>query len=310
MEKTAVDLLWAKVRAVRCEDGEDLDNLGSILGVHKLHSDGIPDSVLSAVPQLTSLSAAIGDNHLQETFCLRCIFSSEKALDPTIDVMQQQQLDVTIPRSLWKDIIQDHFVNSEKLFASMDVGYGHSEVPKDFHGRFILVKKDQLVAKRPSSQMETGCEYSVLGKLLSVLYTLIECTNFNVIKSKSWTYFSWTQTILSHGFVSMLKYGSDMRSILFTWMIATTQTLTCSLICSGLLRNVQVGRSSPLSRIRSVLRLFVTTGTSASVLIHANGNESMECAVNVEESIKLRTSRSAKLVSKFDRERELLLVQE
>jgi hypothetical protein len=54
----------------------------------------------------------------------------------------------------------------------------------------------------------------------------------------------------------------------------------------------------------------VTTGTSASVLIHANGNESMECAVNVEESIKLRTSRSAKLVSKFDRERELLLVQE
>jgi hypothetical protein len=62
--------------------------------------------------------------------------------------MQQQQLDVPIPRGLWKDIIQDRFVNFEKLFASMDVGYDHSEVPKDFHAGFVLVKKDQLVAKK------------------------------------------------------------------------------------------------------------------------------------------------------------------
>jgi hypothetical protein len=147
-EKAALDLLRAKVRAMRREDAEDLEDLGSILGVHKSRSDGIPDSVLSAVPQLASLSAAVGDDHLQETFRLRRIFSSEKALDPTIDVMQQQQLDVAIPRGLWKDILQDRFVNFEKLFASMDVGYDHSEVPKDFHGGFVLVKKDQLVAKK------------------------------------------------------------------------------------------------------------------------------------------------------------------
>ena len=36
----------------------------------------------------------------------------------------------------------------------------------------------------------------------------------------------------------------------------------------------------------------------------------MECAVNVEESIKLRTTRNAKLTSKLKQERELLIVQE
>jgi hypothetical protein len=147
-EKAALDLLRAKVRAVRREDEEDVDELGSVLGVHKSHSGGIPESVLSAVPQLASLSAAVGDDHLQETFRLRRIFASDKALDPTIDLMQQQQLDVPIPHGLWKDIIQDRFVNFEKLFASMDVGYDHSEVPKDFHAGFVLVKKDQLVAKK------------------------------------------------------------------------------------------------------------------------------------------------------------------
>jgi hypothetical protein len=133
---------------VRREDAEDFDDYGSFLGIHKSRSDGIPDSVLSAVPQLASLSGAIGDDHLQETFRLRRIFASEKALDPTVDLMQQQQLDIPIPHGLWKDIIQDRFVNFEKLFASMDVGYDHSEVPKDFHARFVLVKKDQLIAEK------------------------------------------------------------------------------------------------------------------------------------------------------------------
>jgi hypothetical protein len=133
---------------VQREDGEDLEDLGPLLGAHKSCSDGIPESVLLVVPQLALLSAAVKDDHLQETFRLRRIFTSEKVLDPTIDVMQQQQLDVPIPRSLWKDILQDRFVNFEKLFASMDVRYDHSEVPKDFHTGLILVKKDQLVAKK------------------------------------------------------------------------------------------------------------------------------------------------------------------
>ena len=147
-EKAALRLLQAKVRAVQRDDGEDLDDLGPLLGTQKSHDDGIPESVLSAVPQLASLSGAVGDDHLKETFRLRRIFASEKAIDPTINLMQQQQLDIPIPRGLWKDIIQDRFVNFEKLFASMDVGYDHSEDPKDFHAGFVLIKKDQLVAKK------------------------------------------------------------------------------------------------------------------------------------------------------------------
>jgi hypothetical protein len=147
-ERAGWNLLRAKARATHRSDGEDLDDLGSIFGVREPRVDGIPQSVLSAVPQLAALSTSVGDDHLQETFRLRRIFTSEKVLDPTIDLMQQQQLDVPIPRGLWKDIIQDRFVNFEKLFASMDVGYDHSETPKDFHAGFVLVKKDQLVAKK------------------------------------------------------------------------------------------------------------------------------------------------------------------
>jgi hypothetical protein len=110
-ERAALHLLRAKVRAVQREDGEDLEDLGPLLGAHKSCSDGIPESVLSAIPQLASLSAAVEDDHLQETFHLRRIFASEKVLDPTIDVMQQQQLDGPIPRGLWKDVLQDRFVN-------------------------------------------------------------------------------------------------------------------------------------------------------------------------------------------------------
>jgi hypothetical protein len=132
---------------VQHEDGEDLNDLRPLLSAQRSHGDGIPESVLLAVPQLASLSRAIGDNHLKETFCLQCIFASEKSLDPTINLMQQQ-LDVPIPHSLWKDIIQDCFVNFEKLFTSMDIGYDHSEDAKDFHTGFVLIKKDQLVTKK------------------------------------------------------------------------------------------------------------------------------------------------------------------
>jgi hypothetical protein len=39
----------------------------------------------------------------------------------------------------------------------MDVGYDHSEVPKDFHAGFVLVKKDHLVTKK-SPQVRWGLD--------------------------------------------------------------------------------------------------------------------------------------------------------
>jgi len=85
--------------------------------------------------------------HLDETWKLRQLFTAEK-VDAIVDLMQQQQLDEPIPRSIWRDIIQDRFVNFEKLYASMDLGYDHQDELKDFLGGYAIVKKDQASAKR------------------------------------------------------------------------------------------------------------------------------------------------------------------
>jgi hypothetical protein len=63
--------------------------------------------------------------------------------------MQCQQLEELIQRFIWKEIVQDRFVNFQKLFAAMELGYDHHDEPKDFHGGFALVKRDQVVAQKP-----------------------------------------------------------------------------------------------------------------------------------------------------------------
>jgi hypothetical protein len=62
--------------------------------------------------------------------------------------MQQQKLDEPIPRLIWREIVQDRFVNFEKLYASMDLGYDHQDKLKDFPSGYAIVKKDQASAKR------------------------------------------------------------------------------------------------------------------------------------------------------------------
>ena len=62
--------------------------------------------------------------------------------------MLVQPLSDPIPRSIWKLIAQDHFVDFEKLFASMERGYDHNDEPREFAGGFSLIKKDASSAKR------------------------------------------------------------------------------------------------------------------------------------------------------------------
>ncbi|KIJ92812.1 hypothetical protein K443DRAFT_113006, partial [Laccaria amethystina LaAM-08-1] len=50
---------------------------------------------------------------------------------------------------IWHNIIQDQFVNFEKLYASMDRGYSHQDDAKDFAGGYALVRKDQYSVKKP-----------------------------------------------------------------------------------------------------------------------------------------------------------------
>ncbi|KAG6871150.1 hypothetical protein C0995_007748, partial [Termitomyces sp. Mi166 len=52
-----------------------------------------------------------------------------------------------ISRAMWKLIILDHYVNFEKLYATLEKGYDYQDKPKDFGSGFSLVKKDQATAK-------------------------------------------------------------------------------------------------------------------------------------------------------------------
>jgi len=83
----------------------------------------IPAAVLAAAPHLANLSSSIaGDSHLEETWKLRRAFSFEKAIDSILEMVQVQSLKDPLPRSIWRSIIQDQYVDFEKLYASMDLG--------------------------------------------------------------------------------------------------------------------------------------------------------------------------------------------
>jgi hypothetical protein len=151
-EAAAWAILSAKLASLRSTGTSTIprDQLAAILSLSSptTASGSLSSSLLSQAPHLAKLSSSSGDSHLDETWKLRQLFTAER-VDAIVDLMQQQQLDEPIPRSIWRDIIQDRFVNFEKLYASMDLGYDHQDELKDFLGGYTIVKKDQASAKRP-----------------------------------------------------------------------------------------------------------------------------------------------------------------
>ncbi|EDR10816.1 uncharacterized protein LACBIDRAFT_315653 [Laccaria bicolor S238N-H82] len=108
------------------------DDLAKLLGVERSTPQSLPATVLTLAPHLAELStSAISDPHIEETWKLRQAIGTDKTIDSLVNLMQ------------------DHFVDFEKLFASMDKGYDHNDEPRDFGGGYALVKKDQASAKRP-----------------------------------------------------------------------------------------------------------------------------------------------------------------
>ncbi|EDR10026.1 uncharacterized protein LACBIDRAFT_325571 [Laccaria bicolor S238N-H82] len=153
-EDIAWALLRAKINQTHSALGTQptsypLDDIIKLLNVSPSSSATIPASVLSAAPHLSALSEhTFLDSHLQTTWKLRQSFNSDKAIDPIIDLMQLQPLVDPIPRPLWRAIIQDQYVDFEKLHASMDRGFSHNDDAKDFAGGFSLVRKDQYSARK------------------------------------------------------------------------------------------------------------------------------------------------------------------
>ncbi|KAF8218649.1 hypothetical protein L208DRAFT_1348970, partial [Tricholoma matsutake] len=56
-------------------------------------------------------------------------------------------LNKPLPRSIWKKIVLEEFIDFTKLFASMDQGYNHYDEPEDFAAGFAIIKKNYLSAK-------------------------------------------------------------------------------------------------------------------------------------------------------------------
>jgi hypothetical protein len=77
----------------------------------------------------------------------RVLFKSDSFRDSTITNAQLAPLNEPLPRSIWKKIVFEEFVDFTKLFASMDQGYNHYNEPEDFAVGFAIIKKNHLSAK-------------------------------------------------------------------------------------------------------------------------------------------------------------------
>jgi len=158
--RTAVDTTaWAvlntKLSRLASSQGSDeatsllsANDLAKLLSIEHLAPQSLPASVLALAPHLAELStSAISDPHIEETWKLWQAIGTDKTINSLINLMQVQPLTDPIPHSVWCSIIQDHFVDFEKLFASMDWGYNHNDEPCDFGGGYVLIKKEQASAK-------------------------------------------------------------------------------------------------------------------------------------------------------------------
>lgn len=159
-EEAVVTAAWkvleAKLKKVRNNSktpsrlGSDLQvRLAELLGDDESSEPlGFPASVLDAAPHLKDLpSPSFDDPHLGQTWRLKRAY--EKAIDNVIDGMRGQEIAQPLPRSIWKTIIEDRYVDFEKLFAGMDPNYDPNDESKDFGGGFALIKKDHASAKHP-----------------------------------------------------------------------------------------------------------------------------------------------------------------
>ena len=74
----------------------------------------VPALVLTVTPHLSKLSDADSlDDHLRKTWEFHQAYSTEKAMDPLIDLMQNQPLQDPILRSVWHKILWDEYVDFE-----------------------------------------------------------------------------------------------------------------------------------------------------------------------------------------------------
>ncbi|KAJ6615694.1 hypothetical protein B0H10DRAFT_1800970, partial [Mycena sp. CBHHK59/15] len=149
----------------------DLERIIGIQLPTSSSSTSLSAALLSVAPHMAQLSAGVtGDPHIEETWKLRRAFAADKSLDLVIDLMQLQTLVDPLPQTIWS-IVQDQYVNFEKINAAFEVGYDHQDEPKDFAGEYELVKKEQALAKRAvKTETEWVCVFAAWRTGVCLLY--------------------------------------------------------------------------------------------------------------------------------------------
>jgi hypothetical protein len=109
--------------------------------------------------------------YLKKTREIRGLFKNETFRDSTITNAQLSPLINPLPRSIWKKILLEEFVDFAKLFASMEQGYDHNDEAEDFAAGFAIVKKNHLSAKRPvRTKAEWICVFSAWEAGVILIY--------------------------------------------------------------------------------------------------------------------------------------------
>nr|VWO95230.1 N/A [Ganoderma boninense] len=145
------ELLKEKLDALRTDKFGDSDAFDLLASLRDDEDDGaIPKAVLDVAPYLADVGGpSESDEHITKTLEIRRVLSREKVADKVITHLQLANLPDPLPRSIWRDIVADKFVHFEKIFAAIDSAFDHDDEPKDFHGGYVLVKRDQFCARKP-----------------------------------------------------------------------------------------------------------------------------------------------------------------
>ena len=172
-DRTADAIVWAQLRQKLSDithladpgpssHSIGLGDLAKILDFAKPRQAIIPPDVLAEAPHLQEyLRTTQAEDHLDQTWKLRQTYATERATDAIIDLMQRHSMPDPLPRSIWKDIILDKYVDFEKLYAGMERGYDHDDEPKDFGGGYSLIKKDHFRARKP---VQTESEWARVAR--------------------------------------------------------------------------------------------------------------------------------------------------
>jgi hypothetical protein len=226
------------------------EELAGLLGLSSTKG-AIPASVLAKAPHLFKLSDPTAtDPHLEKTQELLSVYSPQTSQDILVNKAQFAPVSDPLPRTFWRKILLDSFVDFEKLFASMDKGYDHHDDPKDFGGGYALVtvRRIKLSLNGRFRQKLIGYEFLVHGLQVWFSSFLTGILSFETIMPSSWTFSTLYQT-LSWLFHLMCTFVTSIRRSLFILMIEPNS------ICRSLPRCFRQLLQSFHARIKELLHL-------------------------------------------------------